>query len=79
MSLLIFFFIFLMSIFLLNLTQEKEAKLVEFTLENKKNPKISQFLCRKIAKFRHKKYTRHYYYTSFFCLLQTVVIAFRSL
>jgi len=31
-----FFFIFLMSIFLLNLTQEKEAKLVEFTLENKK-------------------------------------------
>ncbi len=31
-----FFFIFLMSIFLLNLTQEKEAKLVVFTLEKQK-------------------------------------------
>jgi hypothetical protein len=65
-----------MSKILLNLTQKKETKLVEFTL-GKKNPKISQFLCRKIAKFRHKKYTGHYYYTSFLSLRQTVAGSLR--
>jgi hypothetical protein len=52
------------------------AKLIEFALEKEKFPRISQFLCRKIAKFRQRKNTEsdfgvfqspevrrgHYYY-----------------
>jgi hypothetical protein len=41
---------------LANLNQ-KIAKLDEFTLEKQNFPDFSQFLCRKIAKFRQKKNT----------------------
>jgi len=34
---------------------KKKEKLFEFTLWKKNNPKFSQFLCQKMAKFRLKK------------------------
>jgi uncharacterized protein (DUF608 family) len=48
-----------------------------YTRKTKKIRKFLKFFFEKIAKFRHKKYTGHYYYTSFFSLRQTVAGSLR--
>ncbi len=50
----VFFFHFLGIKILVKFDPEIE-KLVEFTLENLQNSKFSQFLCRKMVKFRQDK------------------------